>query len=127
MSNEYINIERLEVYSLARELSRVGWGIYNSLAYRDVKVMGDQFIRSMDSIGANIIEGYGRYHYLDKVKFYYIARASLQESCGHWLELLLERAKISEENYHEIKDLSQKLQIKLNNFITATKKAKYDK
>lgn len=28
--------------------------------------MGDQFITAADSFGANIVEGYGRYHNLDK-------------------------------------------------------------
>ncbi|GIV44793.1 MAG: hypothetical protein KatS3mg035_1916 [Bacteroidia bacterium] len=31
--------------------------------------MGDQFVRATDSIGANIAEGYGRFHYLEKLKF----------------------------------------------------------
>ena len=127
MSNKYITIENLEAYSLARKLSRKGWAIYKSLSYRDIKIMGDQFIRSIDSIGANIIEGYGRYQYLDKIRFYYIARASLQESCVHWLELLFERVLITEETLHEIKEIFQLLQIKLNNFITATRKVKDNK
>jgi len=29
---------------------------------------------------ANIAEGYGRYHYLDSLRFYYIARAHFQET-----------------------------------------------
>jgi len=120
----YIAIEKLEVYNLARELSREGWTIYKTLSFSDIKLMGDQFIRSIDSIGANIIEGYGRYHYLDKIKFYYIARASLNESCYHWLDLLNERGKISDEVNQNLKDTAQKLQIKLNNFISTTYKSK---
>jgi len=30
-------------------------------------------------LGANIAEGFGRYHFADKVKFYYQARGSLKE------------------------------------------------
>lgn len=53
-------------------------------------MFGQQFVSSVDSIGANIAEGDGRYHYLEKIKFYYNARASLVESC-HWNDLLKER------------------------------------
>lgn len=70
------------------------------------KVIGDQFIRAIDSIGANIAEGYGRYHYLDKVKFYYTARASHIEAINHWLSLLWERSLISESQYRELIKIS---------------------
>lgn len=88
----------------------------------DKKHIGDQFLRAVDSIGANIAEGYGRYHYLDKVRFYYNSRASHYEAFIHWLELLLEREKISETEFATINKTALILQIKLNNFITATTK-----
>ena len=62
---KYIVLKDLEVYRLARELSSMGWDIYDKLDWQDRKTMGDQFIRSTDSVGANIAEGYGRFHYLD--------------------------------------------------------------
>ena len=82
--------------------------------------MGIQFIESVDSIGANIAEGYSRYHYLDRIKFYYNSRGSLSEVCGHWLSLLLEREKISKDVYDRFKLIAVKLSIKLNNFIQST-------
>jgi len=63
---KHILLKDLEVYKLARELSRIGWKIYNNLIWQDKKIMGDQFIMATDSFGANIVEGYRRYHYLDK-------------------------------------------------------------
>ena len=83
----------LEVYKLARELSRIGWKIYQNLNWQTKKIMGDQFIEAVDSVGANIAEGYGRFHYLDRIKFYYNSRASLIECNEHWIELLKERKK----------------------------------
>ena len=117
---DYIALEDLEVYKLARELSREAWGIYRSLEWDDRKIMGNQFIESIDSVGANIAEGYKRYHYLDKAKFYYNSRASLSECCFHWLELLNERGKVDVKETERIKKIGNKLEIKLNNFIKTT-------
>lgn len=122
--NEYIILRDLEVYQLARELSKLSWQIYQAMNWQTKKTIGDQFISSIDSIGANIAEGYGRFHYLDQIRFYYNARGSLFESCTHWLELLRERKFIKEEIYNQIKSISEKLSLKLNNFIHSTYESK---
>jgi four helix bundle protein len=80
MAREYISLENLEVYKLARELSRLGWSMYQPLDWETRKIMGHQFIESTDSFSSNVAEGYYRYHYLDKIKFYYNGRASLKRS-----------------------------------------------
>jgi four helix bundle protein len=117
---EYIELRDLEVYQLAKELSSKAWVVYDGMDWQIKKIMGDQFIESADSVGANIAEGYRRYHYLDKIKFYYNSRASLAEACSHWLELLKERGKITNERYEELKGLEKKIEIKLANFIKST-------
>jgi four helix bundle protein len=106
MEKKYIQLKDLEVYKLARELSKIGWEIYNDLDWQNKKIIEDQFITSTDSFGANITEGYSRYHYLDKIKFFYNSRASLTESSEYWLELLKERNKIKENNYKKFKAIS---------------------
>ncbi|MBU1922600.1 four helix bundle protein [Patescibacteria group bacterium] len=121
---DYIQLKDLEVYRISRELSLIAWDIYEGLDWRDKKIMGDQFVESTDSVGANIAEGYKRYHYLDRIKFYYNSRSSLSESCDHWLELLYERKKIAKTGFEKIKALETKLSIKLANFIATTYKAK---
>ena len=127
MKRKYILLNDLEVYKLARELSRIGWEIYQNLNWQTKKIMGDQFIESTDSVGANIAEGYGRFHYLDRIKFYYNSRASLIECNEHWIELLKERKKIDDKKYKEFKKVAENLSIKLNNFIASTYKAKNNK
>ena len=124
---KYIVLKDLEVYRLARELSAMGWKIYDKLDWQDKKTMGDQFIQSTDSVGANIAEGYGRFHYLDKIRFYYNSRGSLLESVAHWSELLYERSKISQEQLTNFKEVAGKLHLKLNNLIAATYKIKQGK
>jgi len=44
-----------------------------------------QLRRSTSSMGANIAEGFGRYHFKEKIKFYLNARGSAVESENHIL------------------------------------------
>ncbi len=122
--NKYIKIQDLEIYKLSRELSRIVWNIYEKLDWQDKKIMGNQFIQAIDSFGANITEGYSRYHFLDKIKFYYNARASLSEANDYWLEIIFERQKITEEIYKKYKIIAQKCSVKLQNMISSTYQAK---
>jgi four helix bundle protein len=120
----FIPLKDLQIYQLARKLSVIAWNLYSNMTFEEKKIIGDQFLRATDSVGANIAEGYSRFHYLDKVRFYYNARASQSETTDHWLELLNQRGKISSNANDEYKSISKELQIKLNNFIKTTKDEK---
>ncbi len=121
MANKnYILLKDLEVYQLARKLSQIGWSIYINLDWQTKKIIGDQFIEATDSSGANIAEGYQRFHFLDRIKFYYNARASLSEANEHWLDLLKERNKVNDTLYNDYKTTAKTLSVKLNNFIAKT-------
>jgi four helix bundle protein len=115
-----MNLEELEVYRIARELSKYGWDIYTKMKPEYRFGMGQQFLRAVDSVGANIAEGFGRYHYLDSVKFYYNARGSLWES-KYWAALLYERNLISDEIYKPMIEKLDILGVKINNFISSIK------
>jgi len=115
-----MELSNLEVYKIARGISKQAWKIYDELDWQDKKTMGDQWIRAIDSIGANIAEGFGRFHYLDKNKFNYNARGSLLEGI-HWTELLNERDKLNEKEFKFFKSNFKTLHIKLNNYIKSTK------
>jgi four helix bundle protein len=117
----YIDIHDMEIYKLSRKLSSMAWAIYVSLPQYLKFHMGDQLLRASDSVGANLTEGYFRYTYKDKNKFYVIARASHGEAFKHWMSLLLERELISLELHDEFLATSKDLNVKLNNFITKTR------
>lgn len=57
-----MRIEELEVYQISREINRFGWDAYTKMKGEYRFGIGQQFIRAIDSIGANIAEGFGRYH-----------------------------------------------------------------
>ncbi|BCD61664.1 hypothetical protein NitYY0826_C0525 [Nitratiruptor sp. YY08-26] len=81
--------------------------------------IGKQVLASIDSIGANISEGFGGFHYKNKIKFFYNARGSLWES-KHWIYLLYQRSLIKKKEYEWfIKEL-EILGKKLNSFISKT-------
>jgi four helix bundle protein len=122
----YLNLDKLEVYILSRELSRVAWDMYQCLDWKMRKLSGDQFVESTDSAGANIAEGYGRFHYLDKIKFYYNARASLKES-RHWFEIMAERKLLSIEQKKKYLEIYAKLSPKINAFIKVSHNKKINK
>jgi len=56
----------------------------------------DQIIRSSRSIGNNISEGNGRFHYQDNIRFCMMARVSFSETLDH-LMIALDESIVSEE------------------------------
>lgn len=80
-------------------------------------------MEATDSTGANIAEGFGRFHFLDKAKFYYNARGSLLEA-RHWFELLVERGKVKKADKERFLSVYSDLRPKLNGLINSTLKAK---
>ena len=109
----------LQVYRNALLLSEQAWNIYLYLPKHLRYDLGSQLLRAVDSIGANIAEGYGRFHYKDKIKFYYNARGSLWES-KHWIHLFYKRKLIEKSHYEEFLSLINVTGIQLNNFIKST-------
>lgn len=71
--------EDLECYQLAMNVFREGYMVASLLPVEEKYNFADQLRRASTSIVLNIAEGYGRYHYLDSLRFYYFARGSLME------------------------------------------------
>ncbi len=122
---ENFQLNNLKVFQLSREYGKEVWKIYQSFGWQQKKIIGDQLIRSVDSVGANISEGCGRYHFLDKIRFYYFARGSLFES-KYWVDLLFERKIINLEKYTYLMDLYKNIIKLLNSLINSTYKNKKD-
>ena len=115
-----MKLEELEVYQLALEISYMAWDIYLELPKEFRFSFNQQFLDSSDSIGANITEGFGRYHYKDSLKFYYNARASLFES-DYWIKRFIKRKLISSDTFIQFTSLIEIEKPKLNSFINSIK------
>ncbi len=85
---EQRGFEDLECYQLAQQVLKEAYAVAKRLPDVERFNLADQMRRSATSVVLNIAEGYGRYHYLDNLRFLYIARGSLTEtmsalvSCG---------------------------------------------
>lgn len=115
-----MELHDLEAYQVALFLSRDAWTLYEHFDWQINKLMGDQWIRSIDSIGANIAEGFGRFHFKDKIRFYYQARGSIMES-KHWTELLFERGKLTQAEKSTMIDQLGQCHFKVNSLIQSTR------
>lgn len=65
----------------------------------------DQIRRAASSITANIAEGWGRYHYGDRVKFYHQARGSSCE-VQNYLILSKDLNYVNEEEFEKLRMLA---------------------
>ena len=76
---EQRGFEDLECYQLARQVYKEAYRVARELPVEEKYNLAPQIRRAAASLLLNIAEGYGRYHYLDTLRFYYIARGSLME------------------------------------------------
>ena len=83
-------------------------------------VVGKQLTTAADSIGANIAEAFGRYHFGEKIQFLYYARGSLFET-KYWINRSYERDLIPEEGVMEYSKQLSELARQLNTFIANIK------
>jgi len=108
--------ESLSVYQVAMDLSTETWGIVRTWPYFHKDTLGKQIIRAVDSVPANLAEGYGRYTFKDRTRFCYYARGSLFEYKTH-LTIALQRRLIEPRQHERLLSKANKLGQLLNGFI----------
>ena len=111
-----MKLEELKVYELSMELGERIWEVINHWDYFLKDTIGKQLIRAVDSVAANISEGFGRYHFNEAKHFGYYARGSLYET-KTWLTKAYNRNLISEDVLNEFINDINNLGVKLNNYI----------
>lgn len=119
-----MNLDKLEVWVRAKEFALAVYKEVAPLLPADEKWnLTQQLKRAAQSIPANIAEGHGRYHFLDNVRFCYIARGSLTEVQSH-MALVRELGYIPDELYIRITSQAESIGRQLNNYIAYLKRSK---
>lgn len=102
---KYLQLNNISCYTRAFKLSNYIWNIIVKWSYFEKQTVGTQFVTAIDSISANIAEGFGRYGKKDKIKFYYYSFGSVKESLD-WNEKSKVRGLITPEQYlHNLTNL----------------------
>jgi four helix bundle protein len=86
----------LETWKQSRKIRNIISDLVKNFPGDEKFRLTDQIIRSSRSIGNNLAEGHGRFHYQDNIRFCIIARGSLTETLDHLIVALDEKI-ISEE------------------------------
>lgn len=119
-----MNLEKLEVWVRAKDFAvAVYKEIVPHLPADERWNLTQQLKRAAQSIPANIAEGHGRYHFLDNVRFCYMARGSLTEVQSH-LELAHQLGYIPDEIYKRMTLSAESIGKQLNNYIAYLKRSK---
>lgn len=106
---------------MAKEFVLKIYTLTSSFPKEEIYGITSQMKRAALSVPANIAEGFGRYHYLDKAKFYLNSRGSLFEVKSFVLIAIGLNLIDPNKGKELIADIDQ-LGIKLNNLVTVTKK-----
>lgn len=115
--------ETLRVLKAAEEIADAVWKQvvrWDDFA-RDV--VGKQLAKATDSIGANIAESYGRFHFGEKLQFLYFARGSIFET-KYWLNRTIARGLMTSAEGEEYVAQLTSLARQLNAFVQSLKEVR---
>jgi|SRR6185436_13434927 len=119
MAQRYLQLNDVAAYKIAFNLSNYVWDVVVKWEYFPKTTLGGQFVNSVDSISANIAEGFGRYSKKDKIKFYRYSSGSLKESLD-WNQKSKTRKLLSDSEYLHIFTELNKLPKEINHLIKFT-------
>jgi four helix bundle protein len=119
-------LETLDVYNLSETFSDAVWLEVEKWKYFEKDTVGKQLVRAVDSISANIAEGYGRYSFKEDARFLHIARGSATESKS-WLSKCTRRRLIEQSTAEKLLGDLEAIMIKLNAYINFVERGRSKK
>lgn len=111
-----LGLEELKVYTKSMEIGESIWNIVSRWDLFSRDTLGRQWVRSIDSVAANLSEGNGRFHYKETKQFCYYSRGSLFES-RTWLKKAHDRKLITSEDFKNIDNELVVISKMLNKYI----------
>ncbi len=125
MENKFLTLDKIDCYIKSYHLSNYIWDIVIQWEIFEKRTIGQQMVRSADSISANIAEGFGRYHKKDKIKFYRYSFGSMEET-KDWIRKCIHRNLITKEEKEYILNQLEHLPRSIHQLIKFTnEKLKY--
>ena len=118
-TKKFLKLNDIEAFRISFHLSNYVWDTVLNWSNFSQRTVGEQFVKAVDSISANITEGFGRYGKKDKIKFYRYSQGSLSESLN-WNEKSKIRKLLSIKEYQHIFGELQKLPKAINSLILFT-------
>jgi four helix bundle protein len=112
--------DELQILKDAEALADDIWQLVLRLSPFERDVVGGQLARAIDSVGANIAEAYGRFHFGEKLQFLYYAGGSLFET-KYWVKRLQARQLIPVTDAQRYGDHLNTLARQLNAFASGLK------
>ena len=116
---KYLKLSDIECYRIAFHLSNYIWNIVIKWDWFAKNTIGSQYVDAIDSVSANIAEGFGRHFKKDKINFYRYSKGSLKESYD-WTQKAKVRELIAAQEYDYIFSELEKIPKALNHLIKYT-------
>lgn len=107
--------ESLDFYQDGLKLLKASYKLAEDLPSYERYNLSDQLRRASCSILLNIAEGYGRYHYLERLRFLYIARGSLAETLSAFI-IAQKLGYCNEAQLNWSREMKQKIEKNLNGY-----------
>ena len=115
MAKHEEGFEGLTFYRESLVLAKAAYRAAESFPNHERFALADQLRRASSSVSLNIAEGYGRYHYLDRLRFMYIARGSLNETLSTFI-VANTVGYVDDEQTEWVRDIVDRIERNLNGY-----------
>jgi len=123
MADRINNFYSLDAWKKAHEFVLEIYKATKKFPKEELYGITSQLRRASSSIAANIAEGFSRYHYNDKIRFYHNARGSLSET-QNFLFLSKDLSFLNEEEFKHLFGLSEDNGKLINGLVRSIEKQK---
>lgn len=120
MSETIKSFTDLAVWQEGHKLVLLIYKITGSFPKPELYGLTSQIRRAAVSITSNIAEGFFRFHYKDKLNFYYDSRGSIAEVTNQAI-IAKDLKLMSEEDFKRVEELANRTSIILSGLISKTK------
>jgi four helix bundle protein len=123
MPEKIKNFYELDAWKKSHKFILEAYEITKDFPKEELYGITSQLRRASSSITANIAEGFSRYHYNDKIRFYHNARGSLTEA-QNFLFLAKDLTFLNSVKFKHLFDLSEEINKLINGLLRSIENQK---